>query len=43
MIRKNIVVHGCVETVQELAEAALVDEFFLLVNPVAVGEGKRLF
>jgi dihydrofolate reductase len=38
-----IVVFGGVETVQKLVVAALVDEFWLKVNPVATGRGGALF
>jgi dihydrofolate reductase len=36
-------VHGSAQLVGTLAEAGLVDELRLLVFPVAVGKGKRLF
>ena len=40
---KNIVVYGGVEMVQALVKAGLVDEFYLLTEPVALGEGAVLF
>jgi len=40
---KNIVVHGGVRTVQALARLNLIDEYQLVVNPVAQGEGGPLF
>ena len=40
---KNIVVHGGVRTVQALARLDLVDEYQLVVPPVALGEGRPLF
>lgn len=40
----DMVVYGGVTLVRSLVQAELVDEFFLLVNPVALGEeGMRLF
>jgi len=39
----DIVVHGSVQLVQELLERDLVDELRLMVFPVVLGSGKRLF
>jgi dihydrofolate reductase len=40
---KNIVVLGSGELVQTLMENDLVDEFGLMINPILLGGGKRLF
>jgi dihydrofolate reductase len=40
---KDIVVHGSAQLVQELLERDLVDELRLMVFPVVLGTGKRLF
>ncbi len=40
---KNIVMYGSVAVLQQLAGMELVDEFHLLVHPVLVGGGRRLF
>jgi dihydrofolate reductase len=39
----EIQVHGSGELIQTLLEHDLVDEFHLLVFPVLIGSGKRLF
>jgi dihydrofolate reductase len=39
----DIVVHGSARLVQTLIEADLVDEFHLMMFPVVLGSGKRLF
>jgi dihydrofolate reductase len=39
----DIVVHGCGQLVQELLERDLVDELRLMVFPVVLGTGMRLF
>jgi dihydrofolate reductase len=40
---KNIVCHGGVRTAQDLARLDLVDEYQLVVPPVALGAGEALF
>ncbi len=39
----DIVVHGSARLVQTLVEQDLVDEFRLMVFPIVLGSGKRLF
>ncbi len=39
----EIVIHGSVSVVQALLEAGLVDELRLMVYPVVLGDGKRLW
>ena len=39
----DVVVHGSAQLVQSLIENDLVDEFHLMVFPVVLGAGKRLF
>jgi dihydrofolate reductase len=40
---KNIVVHGGVRTAQDLSRLNLIDEYQLVVHPVAQGDGRALF
>ena len=40
---RDIVVHGSVSLVRELAHRGLVDELRLMLFPVVLGQGKRLF
>ena len=40
---KNIIVHGGVRTAQALARLNLIDEYQLVVPPVALGDGQPLF
>jgi dihydrofolate reductase len=40
---KNIVIYGSAKAVQSLTHLGLIDEYQLLVHPVFLGSGKRLF
>ena len=40
---KDLLVHGGARLVQSLTRAGLVDEYRLLIHPVVLGEGLRLF
>jgi dihydrofolate reductase len=40
---KNILIYGSASVVQTLTEMGLIDEYQLLVHPVILGNGKRLF
>ncbi len=40
---KNIVIYGSASIVQALTACGLIDEYQLLVHPVVLGSGKRLF
>lgn len=40
---KNLVVLGSGELVQTLMENDLIDEFGIMINPIVLGSGKRLF
>src|SRR4051794_19159870 len=40
---RDILVNGSVQLVKELVDKGLVDEYRLMVFPVVLGEGKRLF
>ena len=39
----NIIVHGSATLAKGLADAGLVDRYHLLVFPILLGDGKRLF
>jgi dihydrofolate reductase len=41
--RKNIVIYGSASVVQALMDLGLIDEYQLLVHPIVLGSGKRLF
>jgi dihydrofolate reductase len=43
LFEKNLVVLGSGELVQTLMENDLVDEYGLMINPIVLGSGKRLF
>ncbi len=40
---KDIIVYGGANFVSELIKNNLIDEYHLLVNPIAIGNGKRIF
>lgn len=40
---KNIIVYGGSEFVGELAKANLIDEYYLFINPAAIGQGMGIF
>jgi dihydrofolate reductase len=40
---KNIVIYGSAQLVQALTQSRLIDEYHMLVHPVLLGSGKRLF
>jgi len=40
---KNIVIYGSAKAVQSLTRMGLIDEYQLLVHPLFLGDGKRLF
>jgi dihydrofolate reductase len=40
---KDILVYGGADFVSDLVRHNLIDDYHLLVNPVAIGEGKRIF
>ena len=40
---KNIVIYGSASVVQALMELGLIDEYQVLVHPIVLGSGKRLF
>jgi dihydrofolate reductase len=40
---KNIVIYGSASVVQALMDLGLIDEYQLLVHPIVLGSGKRLF
>lgn len=40
---KNIVIYGSANTVQNLTDMGLIDEYQLLVHPLLLGDGKQLF
>ncbi len=39
----DIYVPGGVRTAQNFSRLGLIDEYIMMVHPVAIGEGKRLF
>lgn len=41
--KKNVVVYGSANLVQSLTKLGLIDEYHLLVHPILLGGGKRLF
>jgi dihydrofolate reductase len=40
---KNVVIYGSASLVQALMDLGLIDEYQLLVHPIVLGSGKRLF
>lgn len=40
---KDIIVYGGAEFVSSLIKDELIDEFYLFINPVAIGKGKSIF
>jgi dihydrofolate reductase len=40
---KNIIVYGGASFVASLIEHGLIDEYYFVVNPTAIGDGKRVF
>lgn len=40
---KDIIVYGGATFVSSLIEANLIDEYYLVINPVAIGNGRRIF
>lgn len=40
---KNIIIYGSASIVMELTKIGLIDEYQLLVHPILLGSGKRLF
>jgi dihydrofolate reductase len=40
---KNIVIYGSASVVQALMDLGLIDEYQLLIHPIVLGSGKRLF
>jgi dihydrofolate reductase len=41
--RKDLIAHGGIEFAQNLVQTGLVDEFWIAMHPVAVGNGSQLF
>ncbi|MDB5282536.1 MAG: Dihydrofolate reductase [Bacteroidota bacterium] len=40
---KDILVYGCANFVSSLISQNLIDEYFIILNPVAIGEGLSIF
>ncbi len=40
---KNVVLHGGPTIVQEFVKLGLIDDYFLMISPVILGQGKALF
>ena len=40
---KDIIVYGGATFVSSLVKANLIDEYYLVINPVAIGNGRRIF